>query len=175
MWRKYDVKYKICFELLQIWHTWLALKTAKVFALHVDTKATTSIRSNDISRLNTCNYPILAITAQKSAIPNSIYYDISEKIIEIFADPKYNRNFQVVNCLILAGSIRQIDSIEALINRTTGMSSCIVCGYSSDRISATHAHVEAKHLNHRYECHLCPKVTNTWHNYQRHMNRKHKK
>jgi len=73
------------------------------------------------------------------------------------------------------GSIRQIDSIEALINRTTGMSSCIVCGYSSDRISATHAHVEAKHLNHRYECHLCPKVTNTWHNYQRHMNRKHKK
>ena len=59
---------------------------AKVFAMHVDTKVTTNIRSNDISKLNTCNYPIHAITAQKSAIPNSICYDISEKIIVNFAD-----------------------------------------------------------------------------------------
>ena len=69
------------FVFLQIY---LVSRMARVFALFVDTKANTSTLSNDISKLNTCAYPTPAVSVPKSATPNSICCDISEKIIANF-------------------------------------------------------------------------------------------
>jgi len=65
-------------------------------------------------------------------------------------------------------------AVEVFIRKDKDRLHCAACDYTTDNSSCIKRHIEARHLKRSYLCKYCPKVSNTRHNFLRHMSSKHK-
>mgnify|MGYP002054851510 CR=1 FL=1 len=78
-------------------------------------------------------------------------------------------------CLLLADFDDATSAaVEVFIRKDKDRLHCAACDYTTDNSSCIKRHIEARHLKRSYLCKYCPKVSNTRHNFLRHMSSKHK-